>query len=244
MVFILGFIILSLFFLIEKKKYLIYFFSLTFFIVALLIGERSNFIKIFLMYSFFLIFFLKNTFLKKSMVMIFLFLLSFLIIMQTPILKGKFVKHIFNKQLISFIKMDKKAELIDVIKSNRHFSHYYVAIQIFKDNPFFGSGFKTFRIDSYKAKYQKVVDGSSTHPHQFHFEILSELGLVGYILILSNLLFVIFRQIKFRQKNELKICGILFIAASLVPILPSGSFFTSYGATIFFINYSFLIRPK
>ena len=70
------------------------------------------------------------------------------------------------------------------------------------------------------------------------------MGLVGYILIVSNLLFIIFRQIKLREKNELKICGILFIVASLVPILPSGSFFTSYGATIFFINYSFLIQLK
>ena len=239
-----GFILLSLFFLIEKKKYLICFFSLTFFIVALLIGERSNFIKIFIMYFLFIIFFLKISFLKKSMIVIILLSLSFLIIKQTPILKSKFVNHIFNKEIISFIKMNKKVELNEVIKSNQHFNHYYVAIQIFKDNPFFGSGFKSFRIDSSKAKYQKVVDGTSSHPHQFHFELLSELGLVGYILIVSNLLFIIFRQIKFREKNELKIFGILFIVASLVPILPSGSFFTSYGATIFFINYSFLIRLK
>ena len=242
--FYFGFILLSLFFLIEKKKHLIYFFSLTFFIVALLIGERSNFIKIFIMYSFFLIFFFKAYFFKKTIMVIILFSLSSLIISQTPILKSKFVNHIFNKEIISFIKMNKKLEIYDVIKTNQHFSHYYVAIQIFKDNPFFGSGFKSFRIDSSKAKYQKVVDGTSSHPHQFHFELLSELGLVGYILIVSNLLFIIFRQIKLREKNELKICGILFIVASLVPILPSGSFFTSYGATIFFINYSFLIQLK
>ena len=108
----------------------------------------------------------------------------------------------------------------------------------------FGSGFKSFRIESAKDKYQKeLIYGASTHPHQFHFEVLSELGIVGYILIFSNIIYVLFR--KSNHKNELIRTGsFLFIIASLIPILPSGSFFTSYGATIFFINYSLLIRPN
>ena len=239
-----GFIFLSLSFLIKKKGYLIYFLSIIFFIVAILIGERSNFLKIFIMYTFFLIFFLKISSLKKFMIIMILFLISFLTIMQIPSLKSKFVNHIFEKNLTSFFTMSKKVELIDVIRSNQHFSHYYVAIQIFKDNPIFGSGFKSFRVESNKEKYKKVVYGASTHPHQFHFELLSELGLIGYFLIICNLIFVIFRQFKKNQKNELYICGMLFIIASIIPIIPSGSFFTSYGATIFFINYSFLIQSK
>ena len=52
-------------------------------------------------------------------------------------------------------------------------------------------------------------------------------------------------NVTFSLRNDLMFTsGFLFIIASLVPILPSGSFFTSYGATIFFINYSFLIRPN
>ena len=239
-----GFIFLSLSFLIKKKGYLIYFLSIIFFIVAILIGERSNFLKILIMYTFFLIFFLKISSLKKFMIIMILFLISFLTIMQIPSLKSKFVNHIFEKNLISFLTMSKKVELIDVIRSNQHFSHYYVAIQIFKDNPIFGSGFKSFRVESNKEEYKKVVYGASTHPHQFHFELLSELGLIGYFLIICNLIFVIFRQFKKNQKNELYICGMLFIIASIIPIIPSGSFFTSYGATIFFINYSFLIQSK
>ena len=40
----------------------------------------------------------------------------------------------------------------------------------------------------------------------------------------------------------LKITGFLFVIASLIPILPSGSFFTSYAASFFWLNYSFLLK--
>lgn len=51
--FYFGFIFLALSFLIDKKNYMFYLFSIIFFIIAILIGERSNFIKIFLMYLIF-----------------------------------------------------------------------------------------------------------------------------------------------------------------------------------------------
>ena len=46
------------------------------------------------------------------------------------------------------------------------------------------------------------------------------------------------------KKEFLVKSSFLFITATLVPFLPSGSFFTSYGATIFFINYSFLMKKN
>ena len=60
---------------------------------------------------------------------------------------------------------------------------------------------------------------------------------------MSNIFYVLFRNFIFRNYFIVK-SAFLFIIASLIPFLPSGSFFTSYGATIFFINYSFLIRPN
>ena len=54
-----------------------------------------------------------------------------------------------------------------------------------------------------------------------------------------NFTYILFQQKK--NLNPLKIIGISFLLSTLIPLLPSGSFFTSYGATIFFINYSFLI---
>ena len=242
--FYFGFIFLSLSTLINKRNYLFFIFSFLFFIIALLIGERSNFIKIFLMYLMFFIFFIKISNLKKILIILVMFFVSFFIISQNPNLKGKFVNQIVNNPLKSFIKGDDQVKVIKIVSSNQYFSHYYVALKIFNDNKLFGSGFKSFRIESNKEKYKNEVFGSSTHPHQFHFEFLSELGILGYILVLSNLLLIVFRYIQSSQKNLIGNCALIFIIASIIPILPTGSFFTSYGATIFFINYSFLIRPN
>ena len=242
--FYFGFIFLSLSFLINRKYRLFYLFSIIFFIVSILIGERSNFIKIFCMYLIFFIFYFNISFIKKSLIIIILFIFSFTLISQIPILKSKFVNHIFNENLTSYFKMEEEIKLIDVLNTNQHFSHYYVAIKIFKENPIFGTGFKSFRLESHKDEYKKDVFGSSTHPHQFHFEILSELGIVGYVLIMLNLFIVVYRQFQFNNNNYLSKFASIFIVVSLIPMLPSGSFFTSFGATIFFVNYSFLIRPK
>jgi len=240
-----GFILLSLFFLKQYKQKLFLISLILFFIIALLIGERSNFIKIFIMYFLFLMFFLNISFLKKFLAIIILVTITISIITSIPGLKSKFFNHIIDQELIEKIQINqKKVDYMKVISNNRHLSHYYVATEIFKENILFGSGFKSFRIESPKKKYQKnEIHGASTHPHQFHFEILSELGLIGYILIFSNLIYILFKKFDY-DKNLIRTGALLFIIASLIPILPSGSFFTSYGSTIFFINYSLLIQNK
>ena len=59
---------------------------------------------------------------------------------------------------------------------------------VFKNYPFFGVGNKNYRVETCRkpqnidqAKFEYVC---STHPHQIYIELLSEHGLVGFILIL------------------------------------------------------------
>ena len=86
----------------------------------------------------------------------------------------------------------------------------------------FGSGLKTFRIESHKREFSLLPGGfgGGNHPHQLHFELLSELGIIGYLLIISNLLLILIKQ-KNIKGDFLKITGFLFVIASLIPILPS-----------------------
>ena len=241
-----GFILLCSIFLKRYKQKYFLFFSVLFFITSFLIGERSNFIKIFLMYFLFFTFFTQINFFKKFLVIILFITIPLTLILSSKnYYKDRYIHDVISEELIEKFQTKKEDNIYKrIISENRYFSHYYVATNIFKDNILFGSGFKSFRIESYKEKFYKDgIYGASTHPHQFHFEILSELGIIGYLLIFSNLIYVLFT--KFRQKNQLLELGsFLFIIISLIPILPSGSFFTSYGTTIFFINYSFLIRPN
>jgi O-antigen ligase len=87
------------------------------------------------------------------------------------------------------------------------------------------------------------VNLSFKHPHQLHLEFLSETGLFGYFTFLIFIIYSLFLSIKnyLTTKNRYQLASILFVIASILPLIPSGSFFTSYGATIFWINYGVMI---
>ncbi len=244
--FYFGFLFLSLAFFSEKKLFIPL--LAIFFIISLVIGERSNFLKVSVMYFCFFLFFVNISLFKKFFFIILIFILTFFIANQSPNLKAKYnFIDIFGINQKIYNITDKNF-INSVIKENRHFIHYKIATNIFKQNLLFGKGFKTYKIESYNKKYfddnlEFSVGLGSTHPHQLHFEILSELGIIGYILIISNFIFLIFKQTSLK-KHFLTKGSILFLIASLFPLLPSGSFFTSFVATIFFINYSFLINPR
>ena len=196
------------------------------------------------MYILFLIFYVNLDFKKKIISIISILTFSFLFIYNTPALKSKFYNHIFSpffNEKHNEVKNFKER----IIRENQHVRHYYTAINIFKENILFGKGFKSFRIESFKEKYKiyKDLTFGSSHPHQFHFEILSELGIFGYFLIISNLLFLVIQNVKMRL-NFISFSALIFIISSMIPILPSGSFFTSYGASIFWLNYAFLLKRK
>ena len=244
--FYFGFLFLSLAFFSKKKLFIPL--LLIFLIISLAIGERSNFLKIVIMYFCYLLFFVNISLFKKFFFVALTFLSIFIIANQSPNLKAKYnFKDLFKiEQIINNISDE---NLINsIINDNRYFVHYKVAANIFKQNLLFGKGFKTYRMESYNEKYfddtlEFTGGQGSTPPHQLHFEILSELGIIGYILVISNLIFLIYKQSSLK-KNFLTKGSILFLIASLFPLLPSGSFFTSFVATIFFINYSFLLNSS
>lgn len=251
-----GFFGLVLFYVLRKySKYSFYFLSISFLIISALIGEKSNFIKTCIVLMIFNYFFINK---KEIKIFFLIFILGIFISIIVNInnnLRTSFlgdlpiVKHtriiisaVYPKLVIED-KSKYEKTFKEQIYSSRYYAHYYTAYEIFKKNYLFGTGLKNFRYESYKDEYKMGgLFGGSTHPHQVHFELLSELGLVGYLLILSNIIFNLFRQKQ--NSNNLKFVAISFILSTFVPLLPSGSFFTSYGAIIFFINYSFLIFHK
>ena len=241
--FYFGFVSLILFYFKKKKFFLFSLFFVLFFIIAFLIGERSNFLKIFFIYIVFFIISKKFTIKQIALYFCLLLMLISIFAINNRLYLNKYL-YIINIVNIIFDKKNTDQIFLErLIQNNRHFGHYQIATQIFKDKPLFGSGFKSFRIESFKEKYYiNNIKYGSTHPHQFHFEILSELGIVGYLLIMINISLLIFRR--WDKNDPYKVGSTIFIIASLIPILPSGSFFTTYGATLFFLNYSFLLSQK
>ena len=246
--FYFGFMLLAISFTKYKFEKYNFFFVVFFILSCLLIGERSNFIKILIMTSALFFFTNKETISKK---------LSFLGVLLLLLIVLISLNKTFTNRFFKQINLENK-NIKSLVSYNRHFSHYSTAIEIFKNNIFFGVGIKNYRNESYKKKYtpeyfshknSKVklnYLGGSTHPHQIHFEVLSELGLIGYIYLFGVLIYFIIKGLKMyvKSKNLLHLCSSLFVITSILPLLPSGSFFTTYSAIIFWINFSFLLSKK
>ena len=137
----------------------------------------------------------------------------------------------------------------------RHFAHYDVAWQIIKDYPIFGVGNSKFRYICHDKKYSNdkmmlTDQRCSNHPHQIHLEILSEQGILGYLIIIFTIFHVLFNSFRIYQKtgDTIHLSSILFVVAFFIPLLPSGSFFSTFNASVFWINFSlvhaFLSKPK
>jgi len=105
------------------------------------------------------------------------------------------------------------------------------------------SEIKTNYINSNIEGAKSFHDGSyicSTHPHQIYIEFLSEHGLLGSLILLSIILFSIFRNFKIMisSKNLIQIGSFSYLLSTFLPLLPSGSFFSDFNATLFWLNFS------
>ena len=106
-----------------------------------------------------------------------------------------------------------------------------------------GVGLKNYRKEVLEDGYS---ENPSIHPHQVHLEVLSEIGIIGYISFFILFAYSLFFSIKnyFKKKNIFQLSGILFVLVSLIPIIPTGSFFTTYGAALFWLNFGFMLPKK
>jgi O-antigen ligase len=241
---LLGFSFLCLGFFLEsiaknskKLKLLALFTLLVILIGSFITGERSNFIKtLFCFLS--ILFFFDKKFIKYKII----FGMAAIILIITTLTLSTKLNIRFNGQIINNIE---KKGIIESVKETQHGAHYYTAIEIFKKNIFFGIGSKNFRIecakkDYYNPNYLRSEERCSTHPHQIYLELLSEHGIVGALIILFVIFYILIGNIKIFlvKRNYIHLASIAFILSTFLPIIPSGSFFVSFDATIFWLNFA------
>ncbi len=242
----LGFVLLSLTIFVKEKNYLkILILTFLFILVTFLTGERSNFIKIFIILSLFILFY-ENKFFKKKLfaILSIIFVISSIFYLLP---KDNDFKERFESRYISGIIEPLRVDGFDkFFQNNEHFKIYKNSINVFQDNKLFGVGIKQYRHKSYLEKYNLDTNSQgSLHPHQIHFEFIAELGLIGYFL----LMFLIFKKMlegfkNFKKGDLYSLSALLFLIATVMPILPGGSFFTTYNASIFWVNFSIILRQQ
>ena len=219
-------------------------------IIIFLTGERSNFIKSTILFSI-LIFFIKDFLLiinKAKLFIVFLIIIiSFLFLNQNLMTTySSFFKRIARVQSV---------DLISKLENIQYIAHYDTAIKIFKNYPISGIGSRNFRYECANPRYhnEKLKMNShrcATHPHQIHFELLSEHGIIGYLFIIIFIFNFLFNNFKvfLLKKNLLHLSTLLYIFVTMIPILPSGSLFSTFNASLFWLNfalaYSFMVSKE
>ena len=241
--FFLGFSLFTLsyflnFFSQYKKTIIIY--VLILILVSFLIGERANFIKFLLGISIFILITQRKKW-KTYVIGSFGLFLLFSAITNSS-------NNYNNRYIVQVEQIFKKNGISNYLKESQYGAHYNSAYQIFKNYPIFGIGIKNFRKEVIKNEYEnkdykKTTSRWGTHPHQVHFEFLSETGLFGYIIFLFFIFSSIYLSCKnyIKHKNNFQLSGILFVTLSIIPLIPSGSFFSTFSSGLFWINYAIMV---
>lgn len=128
-----------------------------------------------------------------------------------------------------------------------HEEHFAIATKFFTDSPIIGNGPQYFR---YKCNEIKVV-GCSSHPHNYYFQILAELGIIGIFFLLVG--FIYLTSILFRQflclwviKNKVYIpdhivCLYIVLFLFIWPLIPNGSFYNNWLNSMVFLPIPFIM---
>ena len=214
--------------------------SISIILISFAIGERANFIKLFLSLSLFLFFIIKTSFFKKVGIS-----LIILILLSIVVLTNENIKYRYYNQIKVIYSSD---GLNKFFKESQYGAHQNVAYRIFKNNLFFGVGLKNFREESKKGiykndKFKQTDVRQATHPHQLHLELLSETGLLGYLAFFVLILYSIYYSINnyLMNKNIYQLASILFVFSNLIPLIPSGSIFSTFNGGIFWFNFALML---
>ncbi|MDC3036604.1 O-antigen ligase family protein [Candidatus Pelagibacter sp.] len=215
------------------------FLALLFIIISFFIGERANFIRTFMIISFYS-FMLYDTKLRYKLIGITTVILILIIFLN---LNKNYKTRYYNEIGLVFQK-----GISSYLKESNYGAHRNVAIEIFKDNPYFGVGIKNFRVESGSEKYDNLDHKQnylrvSTHPHELYHEFLSENGLFGLISFIIFISLSLYFSIKnyLINRNIFQLSSILFICSSILPVLPAGSFLSTFSSSIFWINYAIMM---
>ena len=217
---------------IKNRNYIFLIFLIIIPIIIFLTGERANFIKSLIILIILINLIFKKKIIYNSLIIITISSAIFIILNSS--------NKTFERYNSFFDRLKKSEKIFTNIK---HYHNYKIGLAIFKDNKLFGVGNKKFRQSCKEEKY-KTIDttnwGCSTHPHQIYIELLAEQGIIGFVLIFSSYLIYLFKayKVKLFRSNYIAQSSITYTVICWIPILPSGSFFSTFNFTIFWINLS------
>jgi O-antigen ligase len=228
---------------INTKRFLLISLVTASFVVVVLSGERTSLALFILL----IIFLFSSSFNLRKLLLIPIIITSitFIIVISA----SEKIKHRMIDTTINQLGFSENSERM-VLFSKTYEGHYLIALNMFKEKPIFGHGAKMFRY--YCAKEENFVapNACTTHPHNFYAQMLSESGLIGFFVLTTIFLYIIFLylknlyfQLRYKKQfiTDLGLCLLSTYFITLFPILPSGNFFNNWLSIIIYYPLGFLI---
>lgn len=130
--------------------------------------------------------------------------------------------------------------------NNVYLTLYKNSYLIFNNNILLGTGPQTYRYVCPKTSYidENSKKSCSTHPHNYVFELLSDAGMFAPIFFIFSLLFFLRKNLQLIKNNFLKSLIISYTILFFFPLIPTGSFFTSFHMTLTWFSLGFLFSLK
>ncbi len=240
-------LLFALFLIKKKQKYEVYFIGILFILVDLLIfmsGERSAFFFLNLS-TVFIIILIKEY--QKFRLITFIIAIIFVLILNLN-------STILNERMFAGPAKDMglvKSSNKPVIFSNSHDSSIRTAYNMFKNQPLLGHGPKMFRVICKDEKYATGANPCINHPHNFYIQLLAETGIIGFLFLLSVLVYVVItslRQLKsiiLKQKRSLtdyQVCLLASIFITIWPLTTNGNFFNNWLMIVYSLPVGFYLQ--
>ena len=226
-------LLFALFLIKEKTRFETYFIGLLFILIDVLIymsGERTAFFYLNLSTLFIIV--LINQYQKFRLLT---FIIAFALIGTLTLNNDQLKTRMITKPAtnMGFVKSDQEKYIFTKV----HDSHIKTAFNMFLDKPVFGHGPKMFRVICKNEKYATGIKPCMTHPHNFYVQLLAETGIIGFLFLLSVLLYVVycslrqFKTIIFKEQRYLtdyQVCLLACLLITVWPLSPNGNFFNNW----------------
>jgi len=133
-----------------------------------------------------------------------------------------------------------------------HSKLVFTAVEVWKKNKVFGNGIKSFRFECLKIISEKNRGLCSTHPHNYYLEILTDLGILGIVLVVViGFGFIIFLLRNYQALKKMNNLENLFLLAAIIslflevfPLKSSGSVFSTNNSTYIILMSSIILSYK